>query len=125
MGRDPKPTAFSRKVEAALAAPGDGLLSGDGRPVPTAPTEVVSNEVARALIPFLGRSDGWLRLVPEHDGAAVYFKWKWTAGPHANCYVMTVYPYHEAAQALLSLAVKVDAVDSGKKAPVKDHYFQR
>ena len=125
MGRDPKPTPQSRKVEASFASPGDGLLSGDGGPVPSPKEEVVSNEVARALVPFLGRSDGWLRLVPENDGTAVYFKWKWTAGPHANCYVMSVYPYHQAAEALLSLAVKVDAVDRGVKSPVKDHYFQR
>lgn len=86
--------------------------------------ETVPEGVARALVPFLTRDDGWLRVSPQDDGATVYFKWKWTAGPHANHYVMTVYPYAECADALLRLALKVDAVDRGEQVPVKDHYFK-
>lgn len=123
MGHDPKPTRLSRNAARTAAEnapqsllPGSLRLEGEG-------TEDLPRCVARAFLPFLTRDDGWLRISPTQDGKACYFKWKWTGGPHAGHYVMSVYPAHEADEALRGLAHKVHAVDSGEKPPVKDHYF--
>lgn len=124
MGPDPKPTRSSARAERSVQTGGALPLPQPSIRMAEQGTEAVPEGLARALMPFLLRDDGWLRIVPKDDGGAVYFKWKWTGGPHRNCYVMTVYPYHQAADALLRLAMKVDAVDSGVEAPVKDHYFQ-
>lgn len=124
MGRDPRQTRQSREAgrAAALARPSDGILRGGGNA--TGPEAVASGEVATALLPFLLRDDGWLRIVPQEDGATVYYKWKWTGGKHVNHYVMTVYPASQCAEALRRLAAKMHAVDSGEQSPVKDHYFK-
>lgn len=123
MGNDPKSTPLSRRA-AALAEEVHGATVHGGHLEPTGtPPQAVALEVARALLPFLTRDDGWLRISPTNDGQTVYFKWKWTGGPYANHYVMAVYPAHEAHQALRLLAGKMDAVDSGEKRPVRDHYF--
>jgi len=82
------------------------------------------DEVAAALDFLLSRDDGWLRITPQEDGERVYWKWKWVAGPYVNHYVMVVYPKSQCGDAILRLALKVTAVDSGEKAPVKDHYFK-
>lgn len=123
MGNDPQPTRAERQrarqqlVERATGVPAEpGGMAMEG-------TEAVSTAVARALLPFLTRDDGWLRISAADDGDVVYFKWKWTRGPHANKYVMTVYPASEADEAMRALAIKVHAVDRGEKAAVKDHYF--
>ena len=124
MGRDPKPTALSKRAER-LAAPSDGLLNAPqhmGHAL--ARTQPWGEDVAMALDFLLSRDDGWLRVSPQEDGERVYWKWKWTAGPHINHYVMVVYPKAESSNAVLGLAVKVNAVDHGEKAPVKDHYFK-
>lgn len=124
MGPDPKPTRLSKAVERTRAA-------ANPQPVSQSPVRValegeadLSALVARLLLPFLMRDDGWLRVSPKEDGATVYWKWKWTGGKHVNHYVMTVYPAAESAEALRRLAIKVDACDRGVEAPVKDHYFQ-
>lgn len=123
MGNDPKSTPLSRR-QAAIAAKVHGATVHSGYLESTsAPQEAVAAEVARALLPFLTRDDGWLRISPTNDGETVYFKWKWTAGPYANHYVMAVYPAHEADQALALLARKMHAVDSREQKPVRDHYF--
>jgi hypothetical protein len=124
VGRDPKPTAFSRRLERQ-ANPSDGLLNAAlhmGPPVDGA--ETFSSDVAAALDFLLCRDDGWLRVTPQEDGERVYWKWKWTGGPHINHYVMVVYPKAESSNAMLRLALKVHAVDCGEKSPVKDHYFK-
>lgn len=124
MGRDPRQTPQSRAAQASLVPPGDGVLSGlRGQSTEASPPDV-DRAVAALLLPFLIRDDGWLRIVPQEDGATVYWKWKWTAGPYRNCYVMTVYPQAQSAESLRRLALKVDAVDSGIEPPVKDHYFK-
>ena len=124
VGRDPRPTPQSRAVEAAAAAQRPSVLPRVGGTEAEAAPADGAYSVARALIPFLTRDDGWLRITPQEDGATVYYKWKWTGGKHVNHYVMTVYPAAESAEALRRLAIKVDAVDSGVQAPVKDHYFK-
>lgn len=124
MGRDPKATKQSKAAEQASHAlrtyvlaqgmPSDGLL-----------TEASSwGDITLATQFLLTRTDGWLRITPHDDGERVYFKWKWTAGPYINHYVMVVYPYFQCGNALLRLAMKVDSVDRGEQAPVKDHYFK-
>lgn len=124
MGRDPKPTAQDRRLSEMVAASRRALSAQEPDSVAVAGQEIVDRAVAALMLPFLLRDDGWLRIVPQDDGASVYWKWKWTAGPHRNCYVMTVYPHSQCAESLRRLAAKVDAVDSGKEPPVKDHYFK-
>jgi hypothetical protein len=124
MGRDPKPTAQSLAA-ARAARPSDGLLNA---PQPSL-LEMEGKETGRIslerlLLPFLLRDDGWLRVTPQNDGESVYWKWKYTGGKHANHYVMVVCPASQSGQALMMLAAKVDAVDCGEKAPVRDHYFK-
>lgn len=124
MGRDPKPSPQSRQAEVARSrAEGNGPPSGSSLVAleGAAPCDAA---IAEALAPFLLRTDGWLRISPQDDGATVYFKWKWTGGKHSNHYVMTVYPQSQSAEALRRLAMKVHAVDSGIQPPVKDHYFK-
>lgn len=124
MGNDPRSTRQSREAARRLGVERPSILPGGEAATPTVQPEVASSAVARALMPFLLRDDGWLRIVPQEDGATVYYKWKWTAGKHVNHYVMAVYPASECAEALRRLAAKVDAVDSGVQPPVKDHYFK-
>lgn len=124
VGRDPKSTPLSRKAEEAAR---EGRAASTDREGPAggySSTEAASREVAKALMPFLLRDDGWLRIVPQDDGLTCYFKWKWTGGPHINHYVMVRYPYTESGDALARLARKVDSVDRGEQRPVKDHYFK-
>lgn len=125
MGRDPKPSrreanrpGLEASAVGSSAAPGNLGMEMEGPPI-------VDKAVALALIPFLLRDDGYLRLIPQEDGATVYYKWKWSGGKYVNHYVMTVYPAAESAQALRGLAAKMHAVDRGEKRPVKDHYFER
>ena len=124
MGRDPKATRQDRAAELAASAGRGPVTPPVARDWPQQGAEVGRGSVEAALEPFLLRDDGWLRIVPQNDGATVYFKWKWTAGPHRDHYVMTVYPQHQATEGLARLAAKVDAVDSGKQPPVRDHYFK-
>lgn len=124
MGRDPRPTAQDRRLSAVVATPERTLPEAELGGVAVEGAETIDRAVAALMLPFLLRDDGWLRIVPQDDGATVYWKWKWTAGPHRNCYVMTVYPQTQSAESLRRLALKVDAVDCGKEPPVKDHYFK-
>jgi len=124
VGHDPKPSPHSRSVERQLAASHVPVGMEGTLPLPADQAGDASRVVARHLLPFLLRDDGWLRVTPQDDGETVYFKWKWTAGKHVNHYVMSVYPASESAEALRVLAIKVHAVDRGEKAPVKDHYFK-
>lgn len=124
MGRDPKPTAHSRRA-ARPAVPSDGLLNETVTAFLERQGEKNgSPSMERLLLPFLLRDDGWLRVTPHDDGETVYWKWKFTGGKHINHYVMVVYPAFKSAEALMMLAAKVDAVDSGEQSPVKDHYFK-
>lgn len=123
MGNDPQATRQSRQALAAAVSERQPTVCQEREESPIGTAETVGSAVARALLPLLTRDDGWLRVSPADDGETVYFKWKWTRGPYANHYVMTVHPHHEADQALAGLARKVDSVDRGKKRPVKDHYF--
>lgn len=124
MGNDPKPTKQSRQAESRVRVD-VGTVETAMEPMgPGAAAQADAGPVARALLPFLLRDDGWLRIVPQDDGATVYFKWKWTAGKHRDHYVMTVYPQFESGEALARLAAKVHAVDRGEQPPVKDHYFK-
>ena len=125
MGRDPQTTPQSRRAEV-VSATGGGAV-----PPPQLPSIAGGREEAggndgwaAALAALLTRDDGWLRVSPQDDGLTVYFKWKFTGGPHVNHYVMVVYPYTQCAEALSRLALKVHAVDCGKQRPVKDHYFK-
>lgn len=124
MGRDPRPTpqsrAATRTVELESRAPAMEVYHGGGGSI----TGPASDSAAAALFGLLTRDDGWLRISPKDDGATVYWKWKWTAGKHINHYVMAVYPASQSAEAVLMLAKKVNAVDTGVERPVKDHYFQ-
>lgn len=71
---------------------------------------------------MLDRSDGWLRVVPDGDGG-LHFKWKYTSGKHADCYV---YWYSSAlegfARGLAGLWVKMGEVDEGRLKPSPDRY---
>lgn len=125
MGHDPKPTRAERRRALSDVVGSSAAFLAAHQGAEVGAETVASGAVARALMPFLLRDDGWLRIVPQEDGATVYYKWKWTGGKHVNHYVMTVYPASECAEALRRLATKVDAVDSGVEAPVKDHYFKR
>lgn len=124
MGRDPKPSAHSRRA-ARAAVPSDGLINeAVASQLEAARAEIGDKALCRLLLPFLLRDDGWLRIIPQDDGETVYWKWKYTGGKHVNHYVMVVYSALDSADALVSLARKIHAVDSGEKSPVKDHYFK-
>lgn len=124
MGRDPKPTpqsrAATRTVEKRSEVPPAEVYHGGGGSI----SSWGSPAAARALLGILIRDDGWLRVTPKEDGETVYWKWKWTAGPHVNHYVMVVYHSSESSEAITRLALKIDAVDRGEQTPVKDHYFK-
>lgn len=124
MGRDPKTTPQSRNAALAAKALRNYVLD-TGLPADTSgPSQTNGLDATTALDFLLTRTDGWLRITPQDDGETVYFKWKWTAGPHVNHYVMVVYPHFQCGNAFLRLALKVDSVDRGEQRPVKDHYFK-
>lgn len=124
MGRDPQPTRADRRRRREALVVHSSDLPTEVSGVAVEGATPVSKAVARALVALLTRDDGWLRITPHDNGDTVYWKWKWVRGPHINKYVMVVYPQADADEAAAHLARKVDAVDRGEEAAVKDHYFK-
>lgn len=66
------------------------------------------------------RDDGWLRVIPQDAGKIVYYKWKFTAGPWRNHYVMYRDDENNPAKAFAALESKVHDVDVGTRRPALD-----
>lgn len=110
-----------------LAGAGSGGSNSDGafgavRPVPK-PEATVG--LAHDLAVILGRDDGWLRVVPDHDTQVLWLKWKYTHGPWAGHYVMARVGDWAVAYGLSLLLDKLDAVDVGARRPTKDTAYDR
>lgn len=75
-----------------------------------------------SLCALLTCDTGWLRVVPS-DGDLVYYKWKWTTGPHANHYVMVVGTVGEVSENLVLLERKKSQVEAGQRPATLDRYF--
>jgi hypothetical protein len=96
----------------------DGNITGEstragGGWAPATPHKKVLTGAVGFLEELLQRDDGWLRLIPSRDGSPVYAKWKFTAGKHANHYVMSVGQYWQLDYLLQLLLLKLDKVDTG------------
>lgn len=68
---------------------------------------------------------GWMRISPAEGGKLVYLKWKWTAGPLSNRYVMAVGAPNEWPLLLDLLEEKKRAAEEGRGPSAADHYHRR
>jgi hypothetical protein len=93
------------------------------------PTGIQAERLADGLLALqlfevlLQRDGGWLRVVPRRDEDVVYWKWKYTDGPHMNHYVMVRTSKTEVLLGLRELAHKLDRVDDGVLRPTLDRPY--
>lgn len=72
---------------------------------------------------LLARTDGWLRCIPGSDGSTSYWKWKFVTGQWSGHYVMFVCEHPDWVEGIIGLSWKLDDVDSGKRRPTVDSYY--
>lgn len=125
--KDPKGNVRTGKnARARVAADAaDGARHRDNLPNPleTEPAPGVGSAAIAALSDLLMRDDGWLRISPDGEGKVVYWKWKFTRGPHAGCYVMCVFAPWEVWQAIAEVGSKIERSYLGLHRPTKDSYY--
>lgn len=95
---------------------GNPAISGRGDRASAA--HALPARTSTALEYLSQRDDGWLRFIPSRDGSPVYCKWKFTSGPHQNCYVMSVGQYWQLDYIFHLLLRKLDDVDAGNLDPL-------
>ena len=72
------------------------------------------------MIELAERDDGWLRVKWSVSGCPI-FKWRFTTGRHAGCYVWYgTTEYQTFAQGYQGLLDEIEKVDLGLKRPPKD-----
>lgn len=81
-------------------------------------------EAAQAMQYLMLRDDGWLRMVPHDHGKVSFWKWKFTAGPHAGHYVMWVADCDDWTGAVVGLVTKIMLVDRGELRPALDRPYE-
>lgn len=77
-------------------------------------------EYHEAFLEVFARSDGWLRIVPQNEGKQVYWKYKFSRGPHAGGYVMWLDVENSWQRSVMGIAWKLRQVDSGALRPTPD-----
>lgn len=112
-------TVGSKPAPAAAADPYQALPN----PSPHRPADNALEALNSALAWFCGRTDGWLRMVPDRDSDAVWLKWKFTSARWPNHYVMVRAQSWQMPFAFLELKRKVVEVDQGERAPTLDRPY--
>jgi len=70
------------------------------------------------------RCDGWVRIVPDASGE-LHWKFRFTWGPWAGCYVYYKAAAWESAHAAWTgLERKLHLVDAGELKPTRDKFYQ-
>lgn len=89
------------------------------------PTRPSTGLCTADVAPLLVRDDGWLRVVPDEDGKAVWWKWKFTRGPWAGFYVMCLGRVDQHPESIAVLLHKLGNVDAGKDKPIRDRFYDQ
>lgn len=115
--------AFERRftVDAAVAA-GETVLPAGGQVLSAGSPPAY--DAAQTLRLLAVHSNGWLRIVSHDEGATVYYKFKWSKGPHAGGYVMWLSADMDASTALDGLLRKVRAVEAYEMRATPDHPYE-
>jgi hypothetical protein len=71
---------------------------------------------------ILARGSGYLRIGLGKDSLA-YARYKWTQGPHADCY--TFGSGSSLGLAIAQMCERVDEVESGKRKPTPDTGYRK